>query len=58
MSVQYGTHVRTILLITVNGGTTAWGRGNYVRLDVEILLRWIILITRLGSLPLGGVVKA
>ena len=28
VSVHYGTHVRTILLITVNGeGTNAWGRG-------------------------------
>ena len=28
MSVQYGTHVRTILLITVDGeGTKAWGGG-------------------------------
>lgn len=50
MSVQYGTHVRTILLITVK---IAWGRWNYLRLDVETSLRWIILITRLGSLPLG-----
>ena len=34
MSVQYGTHVRTILLITVDGeGTNAWGRWNYVWLD-------------------------
>ena len=37
---------------TADGGTNAWGRWNYVGLDVETLLRWIILITRLGSLPL------
>ena len=36
MSVQYGTHVRTILLITVNGeGNQSVGRWNYLRLDVD-----------------------
>ena len=31
-------------------GTNAWGRRNYLWLDVDTLLRWIILITPLGSL--------
>jgi hypothetical protein len=53
VSVQYGTHVWTILLMTVNGGTNAWGRWNYLWLEVDTLLRWIILITPVGSLPLG-----
>jgi len=36
VSVQYGTHVRTILLITVNGeGNQSVGRWNYLRLDVD-----------------------
>ena len=47
--------------ITVNGeGTNAWGRRNYLWLDVDTLLRWIILITPLGSLAFShwGAVKA
>ena len=38
MSGQYGMHVRTILLITVNGEEpNAWGRWNYLWLDVTLL---------------------
>ena len=41
MSVQYGTHVRTILLITVNGaGTNAWG-GGIIYGWTYTLMRWI-----------------
>ena len=54
MSVQYGTHVRTILLITVNGErTTAWGRWNY-----PMVATWILTALDYPdhppALPLGG----
>ena len=54
MSVQYGTHVRTILLIHSRwGGPNAWGRWNYLGWRETLLTLWSIPITRLGALPLG-----
>ena len=45
MSVQYGSHVRTILLITVHGGNYPMGVGGITyRLVVDTLLGWIPLI--------------
>ena len=35
MSVQYGTHVWTLLLIHSRWGTNAWGRWNYLGLDLD-----------------------
>ena len=37
VSVQYGTQVRIILLITVNGGTTACPKGQSVLVDTMLL---------------------
>jgi hypothetical protein len=45
VSVQYGPHVWTILLITVNEKNNGWGWWNYLWLDMDTLLRWIVLIT-------------
>jgi hypothetical protein len=53
VSGQYGMHVRTILLITVNGEEpNAWGRWNYLWLDVT-LLRSGLCRSPLGSFHWG-----
>jgi hypothetical protein len=52
VSVQYGTHVRTILLIHRRWGDSCVGPLKLSRVGRGVR-RWIILITRLSSLPLG-----